>query len=188
MSISLLSTKLHVPSLRANGVSRPRLTEQLISGLQHPGRFALLSGPAGFGKTTLLSEFVAEYRQPVAWLSLDEADNDPIRFWTYLIMACQIIQPGAGEQALALLRTPQPLPPEGIPSILINDLLQREVWLGALRVPDHLKALIRTMLAEHAANATSRVEFRLPRRSVRSASGNSPWVLRRPGETARCRW
>jgi len=122
MSVSLLSTKLHIPPLRSNSVSRPRLTEKLLDGLKHPGSFALLSGPAGFGKTTLLSEFVAEYQEPVAWVSLDEADNDPIRFWTYLITACQSIQPEIGESGLALLQSPQALPDETIPTILINDI------------------------------------------------------------------
>ena len=71
--------------------------------MKRPCSFALLSGPAGFGKTTLLSESVAEYQQPVAWVSLDEADNDPIRFWTYLIAACQSIQREIGESILPLL-------------------------------------------------------------------------------------
>ncbi|MEW6403236.1 MAG: LuxR family transcriptional regulator, partial [Chloroflexota bacterium] len=100
MSLPLLSTKFHIPRSRAAGVSRPRLTKKLRAGMHHPGTFALLSGPAGFGKTTLLTEFIAEYRQPVAWLSLDAADNDPIRFWTYLIHACQVVEPRLGEAAL----------------------------------------------------------------------------------------
>jgi LuxR family maltose regulon positive regulatory protein len=126
MSVSLLSTKLHIPSLRANGILRPRLTEKLRTGLHLPGRFALLSGPAGFGKTTLLSEFVAEYQQPVAWVSLDEGDNDPVRFWTYLITACQAIQREIGESGLALLQAPQSLPDETIPTLLINDMARLE--------------------------------------------------------------
>jgi LuxR family maltose regulon positive regulatory protein len=129
MSVSLLSTKLHIPRLRANAVSRPRLTEKLLTGIQRPGSFVLLSGPAGFGKTTLLSEFTTEFRRPVAWISLDEADNDPIRFWTYLITACQSIQPEIGESGLALLQTLQPLPAETIPTILINDLVRLDVDL-----------------------------------------------------------
>jgi len=101
-----------------------RLTEKLLAGMKrkHPGSFVLLSGPAGFGKTTLLSESVAEYQQPVAWVSLDEADNDPIRFWTYLITACQSIQSEIGESILPLLQTPQIFPDETIATILINDI------------------------------------------------------------------
>ena len=124
MSFSLLSTKLHIPRARANGVSRPRLTEKLLTVVERPGSFVLLSGPAGFGKTTLLSEFVTKLQHPVAWVSIDEGDNDPIRFWTYLITACQTIQRGIGESGLVLLQTPQPLPDETIPTILINDVVK----------------------------------------------------------------
>jgi LuxR family maltose regulon positive regulatory protein len=126
MSVSLLSTKLHIPRTRANGVPRPRLTEKLLTDLKHPGSFALLSGPAGFGKTTVLSEFTEQFGQPVAWVSLDEGDNDPIRFWTYVINACQSVQAKVGESALALFQTPQPLLDDAIPTILINDLVGLE--------------------------------------------------------------
>ena len=128
---SLLSTKLNIPPIRANGVSRPRLTERLLSGVERPGSLILVSGPAGFGKTTLLSEFVNEFPYDVAWVSLDEADNDPIRFWAYVIAACQSVQPEIGEAAQALLQLPQPLPDETIPTLLINDIvrLQRDVVL-----------------------------------------------------------
>lgn len=122
MSFPLLSTKLYIPPARPDAISRPHLTEKLQAGLNQPGRFALLSGPAGFGKTTLLSEFVAGLRQPAAWVSLDEGDNDPIRFWTYLIAACQTVAPGLGESALAALHAPQSLQQETIPTILINAL------------------------------------------------------------------
>jgi LuxR family maltose regulon positive regulatory protein len=126
MSITLLSTKLHIPHTRANGVLRTRLTDKLLNDLKRTGSFALLSGPAGFGKTTLLSEFVEQLGRPVAWVSLDEGDNDPIRFWTYLITACQSVEPKVGESALALFQTPQPLLDDAIPTILINDLVGLE--------------------------------------------------------------
>jgi LuxR family maltose regulon positive regulatory protein len=131
MSFTLLPTKLYIPPVRAGAVARPRLIEKLLSGVQHPagvqvpGSFILLSGPAGFGKTTLLSEFAAQIQQPVAWLSLDEGDNDPNRFWTYLITACQSVLNEVGENALALLRTPQPMPDDTIPTLLINDLISQ---------------------------------------------------------------
>jgi LuxR family transcriptional regulator, maltose regulon positive regulatory protein len=122
MSITLLSTKLHIPRTQANGVLRPRLTDKLLNDLKHTGSFALISGPAGFGKTTLLSEFVEQLGGPVGWVSLDEGDSDPVRFWTYLITACQSVQPNVGESALALFQTPQSLPDDAIPTILINDM------------------------------------------------------------------
>jgi len=122
MSASLLSTKLYIPSARSDGVSRPRLTGKLTTGLSQPGSFALISGPAGFGKTTLLSEYAAALEGPVAWVSLDAGDNDPTQFWTYVISACQTIQAEIGESVLSLLQLPQALPIEAVPSLLINEL------------------------------------------------------------------
>jgi hypothetical protein len=78
--VSLLSTKLYIPTARPDAVLRPRLVEKLHTGLGRPGSITLLSGPAGFGKTTLLSEWVSMLPQPPSWLSLDEGDNDPIPF------------------------------------------------------------------------------------------------------------
>ena len=110
-------------------MARPHLTERLLSGVGQPGTLVLLSGPAGFGKTTLLSEFVARLARPVAWLSLDEGDNDPTRFWSHWIAACQRVQDGIGETALALLGSAQPLPAEAIPASISNDLAELETDL-----------------------------------------------------------
>ena len=135
MTFSFLSTKLFIPPVRTGAIARPRLTEKLLAGIKHPGGFALLSGPAGFGKTTLLSEFVAQTQQigelklGAAWLSLDEGDNDPARFWSYWIKACQSILEEVGEDALAVLRAPQPLPDDTIPTLPINNLAGRDLSL-----------------------------------------------------------
>jgi len=125
MYVSLLSTKLYTPPARENFIQRPYLVEKLLSGMDRPGSFALLSGSAGFGKTTLLSEFVTKYKQPVSWVSLDEGDNDYPRFWTYLITACQSVLEGVGETALELLSSSQSLPDETVPTILINDFVKQ---------------------------------------------------------------
>jgi LuxR family maltose regulon positive regulatory protein len=117
-----LTTKLYVPPARENAIARPHLIERLLSGVGRPGSFALVSGPAGFGKTTLLSEFVSRLRRPAAWVSLDEGDNSPIQFWTYLITACQSVLEDVGQSALELFSTSQPLPDDTVPTILINDL------------------------------------------------------------------
>ncbi|HEY3310399.1 MAG TPA: LuxR C-terminal-related transcriptional regulator [Anaerolineales bacterium] len=122
MSGSLLATKFYIPRPRENGVARPRLTEKILRGIGQPGSIVLVSGPAGFGKTTVLSEFVAQYARPVAWLSLDEGDNDAIRFWTYLINACQRVENGLGSSALELFSLPQMPPVEAILPVLINEL------------------------------------------------------------------
>jgi len=129
MPVSIISTKFYIPHLRKNGVLRPRLTDMLLAGVNRPGTVVLLSGPAGFGKSTLLGEFVALLQQPVAWVSLDEGDNDPVRFWSYLIAACQSVRPGVGESALELLKSPLPLPDDAIPTILINDFNGQETDL-----------------------------------------------------------
>jgi LuxR family maltose regulon positive regulatory protein len=122
MATSVLSTKLYIPPERENAVARPRLVEKLLSSAGRPGSFTLVSGPAGFGKTTLLSEFISWLQRPVAWVSLDEGDNDPIQFWTYLITACRSILEDVGESAFDLFNTQQPLPDDTVPTILINDL------------------------------------------------------------------
>ncbi len=122
MSASLLSTKLYRPQPRANIVARTRLTDKLQDAMRRPGGFTLISAPAGFGKTSLLSEFIARSARPAAWLTLDESDNDPIRFWSYLLEACRTVEPHIGESALALLQIPAPLPEQAIPTLLINDI------------------------------------------------------------------
>src|SRR5215472_8981476 len=102
----ILATKLYLPPLRPNVVSRPRLLERLNEGLHR--RLTLISAPAGFGKTTLVSEWLAGGARPVAWLSLDEGENDPTRFLTYLVAAVQTIAPTIGQEVLSALHSPQP--------------------------------------------------------------------------------
>ncbi len=101
----LLLTKLFIPPSRPKVVLRPRLIERLNDGLHN--KLTLISAPAGFGKTTLVSEWVAGCKQPVAWLSLDDGDNDPARFLTYLVAALQTIAPNIGAGMLAALQNPQ---------------------------------------------------------------------------------
>jgi LuxR family maltose regulon positive regulatory protein len=120
MPVPILATKLYIPPPRPSVVPRPRLTEQLNEGLDC--KLALISAPAGFGKTTLVSEWIASCGRPVAWLSLDERDNDPARFISYLVKALQTIKPGIGEGLLAVLASPQPLQIETILTNLINEI------------------------------------------------------------------
>jgi len=122
MSTALIATKLHVPPLRANLVLRPRLIERLEQGLRGGHRLTLVSAPAGFGKTTLLSEWADSVGEPTAWLSLDEEDNDPARFLAYLLAALRQIDPSIGETAQLMLQAPQPPPPQSLLTSLINDL------------------------------------------------------------------
>lgn len=143
MGTRLLTTKLYIPPPRPNLVPRPRLIERLNAGLHR--KLTLVSGPAGFGKTTLLSEWVhqiesrnrkldngpaslspipnIQYPQ-IAWLSLDEEDNDPARFWAYAIAALQTIHAykDVGNMVLAALDSPQPLLTEALLTGLINEI------------------------------------------------------------------
>jgi LuxR family maltose regulon positive regulatory protein len=91
-------------------------------GLPSGRRLALISAPAGFGKTTLVSEWISSCERPVAWLSIDEGDSDPIRFLTYLISALQTINAGIGAEVLRALQTSQPPPIESILTTLLNEI------------------------------------------------------------------
>src|SRR5512137_1498150 len=96
MSTPILATKLYIPPPRPKMVLRPRLIERLNEGLSASRKLTLISAPAGFGKTTLVSEWVAGCERPVAWLSLDEGDNDPTKFLTYIVAALQTLPPKTG--------------------------------------------------------------------------------------------
>ena len=122
MASPLLETKLHIPRQRRGLVARPRLSERL--GRRAESALTLVSAPAGFGKTTLLTEWLAAAPadgRSAAWLSLDQRDNDPALFWTYLITALQRAAPGVGAGALSLLQSPQPQI-EAVLATLLNDL------------------------------------------------------------------
>lgn len=132
MSLPLLQTKLYAPRRPARTghrayVQRPRLTRCLDAALL--SKLTLIAAPAGFGKSTLLAEWIAtnsatttEDNLKFCWLSLDAGDNDPVRFWRYVIAALQSVQPEAGATALALLQAPQPPPVEAALTPLINEL------------------------------------------------------------------
>ncbi|HEX6861757.1 MAG TPA: LuxR C-terminal-related transcriptional regulator [Thermoanaerobaculia bacterium] len=113
---SLLATKLYIPAPRPNRVPRPRLTGRLEAGVQ--GALTLISAPAGFGKSTLLSDWIHESGRRVAWVSLDEGDSDPVRFLCYAVTALSDVRPGLGEDALAALREARSAEPEVLEPIL----------------------------------------------------------------------
>ena len=123
MSTSLLMTKLQIPVASRKLVSRPRLLARLADGLTRP--LTLISAPTGFGKTTLLAEWHNTSDSDgysLAWLSLDDDDNDLVRFLTYVIAALASLKHGVGDAALILLQAPHPPPLKTIVTALINDL------------------------------------------------------------------
>ncbi len=119
MSIPLLQTKLHAPPPRPRLVVRPSIADKLHEGLSQP--LTVICAPAGFGKTTLISQWIAQTADAVAWLALDDDDNDPVRFFTYFLAALQAVQPTLGVAAQELFATSPP-PLKSTFTLLLNDL------------------------------------------------------------------
>src|SRR6266511_142981 len=122
MSTPILATKLYIPPARTDLVPRPHLIKRLNDTVH--SKLTLISAPAGFGKTTLVSGWVASCGQPAAWLSLDEADNDPARFMLYFVAALQTIAPDIGAGVLGVLHASpsQKPPPESTLTTLLNEI------------------------------------------------------------------
>jgi LuxR family transcriptional regulator, maltose regulon positive regulatory protein len=118
----LLHTKLMLPRLHSSLVIRQELMLNLDKGLTK--KLSLVTAPTGFGKTTLVSMWIAERSLTSAWVTLDEYDNDPVRFWTYVITALRSANPNVGKNALSVLMTSQPISFQSILTPLINDLAQ----------------------------------------------------------------
>src|SRR5215471_3006141 len=130
----LLATKLHVPRPRPDLVPRPRLTECLDEGLVRG--LMLVCAPAGYGKTVLLADWARRGQQPVAWLSLDDGDNDPARFWRHGVAALGQGRPGLAERVGPMLGPPAPSSYEGLVTALINELAAEPDAHQALLVLD----------------------------------------------------
>lgn len=121
-SSALLLTKLRPPRLNAAMIDRWSVWKQLNQGLDR--RLTLVSAPAGFGKSTTIAQWLAQTSLPGAWLSLDRGDNDPVRFWQYVITSCQSFAPHIGLNALAMLQKPREHPFEAALTSFVNDLTQ----------------------------------------------------------------
>jgi LuxR family transcriptional regulator, maltose regulon positive regulatory protein len=119
-SDALLATKLHIPPTRPGFVARPQLTDRLTKGTA--GAIVLVCAPAGFGKTSLLADWARRDPRPVAWLSLDDADNDPARFWRHVVATLEGVRPEVGERLASLLGPPAPRSFEGLVTALLNQL------------------------------------------------------------------
>ena len=130
MSTPILATKLYIPLPRTKTVLRPRMIERLNEGLSASRKLTLISAAAGFGKTTLVSEWVASCDQKVAWLSLDEGDNDLSRFLTYFVASLQTITKDIGKGVLGAIQTSQPL-------TTINEFLLATLLNEIAAIPDN---------------------------------------------------
>jgi LuxR family maltose regulon positive regulatory protein len=98
-----IATKLHVPTTRSDLVDLPRLNQQIDRCVEH--KLFLVSAPTGFGKTTLLSEWGQQSEWPVAWVSLDDTDNDPMHFWSYVVAALDKLDDSVGENLLPVIHS-----------------------------------------------------------------------------------
>jgi len=124
MELPVLKTKLHVPPLRPELVRRARLIGLLQAGVH--SKLTLVSAPAGFGKTTLIGEWVSRCNRPTAWLSLEDNDNDPVRFLSYLVAALRTIQPGLAEGIVGDFQTLRRSVAESVMTGLLNEIAEIE--------------------------------------------------------------
>ncbi len=124
--MTLLASKLHRPSIPVKSVPRPQLIRQLNAGLESQCRLTLISAPAGFGKTSCAAEWVSSLNLPSAWLSLDTLDDDPIRFFAYLVAALQSVDPHLGGEIAELLNAGQLPALDVLSTSLMNDILELE--------------------------------------------------------------
>ncbi len=130
----LLATKFYIPPMPSRFVFRPQLLQRLEEGMQ--GKLTLISAGAGFGKSSLLSEWCSRQEaqqgqgRSITWVSLDKGDNDPVHFWSYMFASLEQIQPGSSKDALLLLHSPEPVADTLIVTALINIFLSisREIY------------------------------------------------------------
>jgi len=170
MALPLLATKLYVPPPRPQVVRRSRLIERLNAGLHR--KLTLISAPAGFGKTTLATEWVAGCGRPVAWLALDEGDRDPTRFLLYLIAALQTVAPALGAGLLGALQSAQPPQTESTLTALLNEIaaipnplvlvLDDYHVVDARAVDDALRFLLEHLPSQMHLLITTREDPQLP--------------------------
>ena len=201
MPTALLETKLHVPRPRRGLVPRSRLSERLDRGTT--SKLILVSAPAGFGKTTLLADWLAAATNEgsAAWLSLDQGDNDPASFWTYVIAAVRTVAPGVGASELAHLQAPQPPPIQMVLTTLLNDLgaISNDVVLvlddyhvidapdvqdGMAFLLDHLPPQVHLVISSRADPALPLARLRGRANSSRLAPPSCASHRRRPRRTS----
>src|SRR5262249_4346094 len=131
----LVAPRRHLPRRRPGFVPRPRLAVRLDEGLAHG--LVLVCAPAGYGKTVALADWARRSGRPVAWLSLDAGDNDPVRFWRHVVAAVGPVRPGVAERVLPLFGPPPPSLFGGPVTALINDRPAQPGGAGEILFPDN---------------------------------------------------
>jgi LuxR family transcriptional regulator, maltose regulon positive regulatory protein len=149
----LLATKLYLPRPRSTAVARPRLVARVREGLR--SRLTLLAAPAGFGKSTLLAQALAAERSAPAWLALDEGDDDPARFWSYVFAALDRASSGLGAAPLAVLRA-TPSAVDVALAELLNALAAQDTDLALVLDDYHAISARRSTRASASCSTTRR--------------------------------
>jgi LuxR family maltose regulon positive regulatory protein len=149
----LLETKLAIPRLRAEHLPRARLLARLDEGMACD--LVLVCTPAGFGKTTLVADWARSGKWPVAWLSIDSDDNDPVRFWRYVIAALDRVSPGIGGDVLSLLAPPNVVSSRGVVTALIKDLEAMPLEIAVVLDDYHAIERCRSTIASPSSWAIS---------------------------------
>ncbi|MCA0353732.1 MAG: LuxR C-terminal-related transcriptional regulator [Chloroflexi bacterium] len=172
----ILTTKCYIPVPRLNGVVRSQLLERLKA--RHDRRLTVVSAPAGFGKTMLVSQWIASCKQPVAWLTLDQNDNDLARFLVYLVAALQTIEPAFGLEIIQRLQAPELPSTETILFLLLNQLATIEQqsilvlddyhWLTAKPIAEAMRLLLERLPPQLQLVVISREEPDLPLARLRA--------------------
>ena len=126
MAVPLIKTKFYAPRIRASHVTRPRLNDRLDAEFLREGVFlrklTVFSAPAGYGKTTLVVDWLNTLEVPFTWFAIDDSDNDPVRFLTYMVNAIRQVYPDAGSPTLGMLQSPQVPLPEVLLTPLLNEI------------------------------------------------------------------
>jgi LuxR family maltose regulon positive regulatory protein len=173
LSITLLNTKLYIPPVRSDLVARPRLVERLESNVDR--KLTLVSAPAGFGKTTLLSEWIHSQNRSAAWISLDKGDNDLAKFLAYFVSALSIIEEGMSEEAMAMIESPQLPSIDGILTPVINSVAERTSQFTLIL--DDYHAITNTQVHEAVRFILDSIPPHL--HLVISSRADPPWPLSR---------
>ncbi|GAA5529071.1 LuxR C-terminal-related transcriptional regulator [Herpetosiphon gulosus] len=172
----ILTTKFYIPVPRFNGVVRSQLLERLKE--RHDRRLTVVSAPAGFGKTMLVSQWIASCKQPVAWLTLDQNDNDLARFLAYVVAALQTIEPAFGLEIIQRLQAPELPSTETLLLLLLNQLATIEQhwilvlddyhWLTAKPIAAAMSLLLERLPPQLQLVVISREEPDLPLARLRA--------------------